>query len=227
MRAGRAPAADRNLNGPHGRRARTAASRGAKAATHGTTAIPPRQIGKFPEPTRLRRVASGIRKPPREPMMPTVEATLRSHPARPAHPDAISRCIENCFSCAGNCTACADACLSERDIEALLACIRQNHDCTAICLATGSVVARSKAGSSRQVLEAQLSVCTAACRACADECRRHAPALPRVRTGLRGLRPGLHGDAGCAARSGVMARGARFARVARRQSSRPSAASSE
>ena len=105
--------------------------------------------------------------------MPSVEATLRSHPGRPAHPDTMSRCIENCFTCSGNCTACADACLSERYIEGLLACIRQNLDCAAICLATGSVVARSKAGSSRQVLEAQLSVCTAACRACADECRRH------------------------------------------------------
>jgi hypothetical protein len=85
----------------------------------------------------------------------------------------MSRCIETCFTCAGTCTACADACLSERDIEGLLACIRQNLDCSAICAATGSVVARWKVGSSRQVLEAQLSVCTAACRACAEECRRH------------------------------------------------------
>jgi len=106
--------------------------------------------------------------------MPAVEATLRSHPGRPAHPDAMSRCIESCFTCAGACTACADACLSERDVEGLLACIRQDLDCAAICLATGSVVARSKAGASRQVLESQLNVCIAACRACGEECRRHA-----------------------------------------------------
>jgi hypothetical protein len=106
-------------------------------------------------------------------MMPAVEAALRSHPARPTHPDAMSRCIEACFICAGTCTACADACLSERDVEGLLACIRHNLDCAAICLATGSVVARSKAGASRQVLEGQLSVCSASCRACAEECRRH------------------------------------------------------
>jgi hypothetical protein len=105
--------------------------------------------------------------------MPAVEAALRSHPGRPAHPDAMSRCIESCFTSAGTCIACADACLSERAIEGLLACIRQTLDCSAICQATGSVVARSKVGSSRQVLEAQLSVCTAACRACAEECRRH------------------------------------------------------
>jgi hypothetical protein len=86
----------------------------------------------------------------------------------------MSRCIEACFTSSGTCTACADACLSERDVEGLLACIRQNLDCAAICLATGSVAARSKAGSSRQVLESQLSVCIAACRACGEECRRHA-----------------------------------------------------
>ena len=106
--------------------------------------------------------------------MAAVEAALRSHPARPSHPDAMSRCIEACFTCAGTCTACADACLSERDIEGLLACIRHNLDCAAICLATGSLVARSKAGATRQVLEGQLSVCIAVCRACGDECRRHA-----------------------------------------------------
>ena len=105
--------------------------------------------------------------------MPAVEAALRSHPARPPHPDAMSRCIEQCFTCAGTCTACADACLSERAIDSLLSCIRHNLDCAAICHATGSLVARSKSGASRQVLEGQLSVCIAACRACGDECRRH------------------------------------------------------
>jgi hypothetical protein len=103
-----------------------------------------------------------------------VKATLRSHPGRPSHPDAIGRCIEACFTCAGTCTACADACLSERNIGDLLTCIRHNLDCAAICIATGSVVARAKAGASRQVLESQLNVCIAVCRACGDECQRHA-----------------------------------------------------
>jgi hypothetical protein len=107
-------------------------------------------------------------------VLPTVEATLQSHPVRPPHPDAMSRCIEACFTCVGACTACADACLSERQIDGLLACIRTNLDCAAICSATGSVVARSKAGAGRQVLESQLAVCVAVCRVCADQCRRHA-----------------------------------------------------
>jgi hypothetical protein len=106
--------------------------------------------------------------------MLAVQAALRSHPAKPDHPDSISRCIDAAFACAGACMTCADACLSERQIETLLACIRTDLDCAAICTATGSVVARAKAGASRQVLEGQLAVCIAACRACGDECRRHA-----------------------------------------------------
>jgi len=106
--------------------------------------------------------------------MQVVQAALQSHPAKPAHPGAMSRSAEACFTCAGACTACADACLSERHVESLLACIRSDLDCAAICTATGSVVARAKAGASRQVLEGQLAVCIAACRACAEECRRHA-----------------------------------------------------
>lgn len=113
--------------------------------------------------------------------MLAVQAALQSHPAKPAHADTLSRCIEASFTCAGACTACADACLSERQIEGLLACIRIDLDCASICAATGSVVARSKAGASRQVLEGQLAVCIAACRACGDECRRHARAHEHCR----------------------------------------------
>jgi hypothetical protein len=93
----------------------------------------------------------------------------------------MSRCIEACFTCVGTCTACADACLSEKHIEDLLACIRVNLDCAAICSATGSVVARSKTGASRQILESQLTVCIAACRVCGDACRRHAEAHQHCR----------------------------------------------
>jgi hypothetical protein len=113
-------------------------------------------------------------RPVREILMLAVQATLESHPNKPAHPDELSRCVEAAFTCVAACTACADACLSERHVEALMACIRTDLDCAAICGATGSVVARAKAGASRQVLESQLAVCIAACRVCSDECRRHA-----------------------------------------------------
>ena len=106
--------------------------------------------------------------------MHLVQAALQSHPGKPAHPDEMSRCIDATVACESACIACADACLSERQIESLVACIRMDLDCAAICRATSSVVGRSKAGASRQVLEGQLAVCIAAARACEDECRRRA-----------------------------------------------------
>jgi hypothetical protein len=106
--------------------------------------------------------------------MLAVQSALQSHPGKPAHPSEMSRCIDAALACASACEACADACLSERQIDNLLACIRIDLDCAAICTATSSVVARSKAGASRQVLEGQLAVCIAAARACEDECRHHA-----------------------------------------------------
>ena len=72
------------------------------------------------------------------------------------------------------CTACADACLAEREVSHLIACVRLNLDCAAVCTATGSITARSNKAGHRQLLEAQLANCIAFCRACADECARHA-----------------------------------------------------
>ena len=102
-----------------------------------------------------------------------VRAMFRSHPEKPAHSDAMSRCIDACFSCVETCTACADACLSERDVSHLVACIRLNLDCAAVCNATGNIMARSNKAGHRQLLEAQLANCIAFCRACAEECGRH------------------------------------------------------
>jgi len=38
-----------------------------------------------------------------------VRAMFRSHPEKPAHAEAMSRCIDACFSSVETCTACADA----------------------------------------------------------------------------------------------------------------------
>jgi hypothetical protein len=92
----------------------------------------------------------------------------------------MTRCIEACFTSVGTSTACADACLAERHVEALFACIRLNLDCAAICTATGGLMSRFRAGN-RQVLEGQLAVCVAACRACAAECDNHARAHAHCR----------------------------------------------
>jgi hypothetical protein len=102
-----------------------------------------------------------------------VRAMFRNHPEKPAHSDAMSRCIDACFSCVETCTACADACLSERDVTHLVACIRLNLDCAAVCNATGNIMSRANKAGHRQLLEAQLANCIAFCRACADLCNSH------------------------------------------------------
>ena len=103
-----------------------------------------------------------------------VRTMFRSHPEQPSHADAISRCIDACFACVETSTACADACLAEKDVERLISCIRLNHDCAAVCTATGSIMSRANKVGHRQLLEAQLTTCIAFCRACANECQRHA-----------------------------------------------------
>jgi hypothetical protein len=92
---------------------------------------------------------------------------------KPAHAVEISQAIDACFNCVETCTACADACMSEGDIQRLIACIRLNLDCVAVCAATGSILSRSNKAGHRQLVEAQLTTCIAFCRACAAECARH------------------------------------------------------
>ncbi|MFZ5692505.1 MAG: four-helix bundle copper-binding protein [Pseudomonadota bacterium] len=103
-----------------------------------------------------------------------VRNMFHAHPEQPSHADAISRCIEACFSCVETCTACADACLAEKHVGRLITCIRLNHDCAAVCAATGSILSRANKVGHRQLLEAQLTTCIAFARACAAECQRHA-----------------------------------------------------
>lgn len=102
-----------------------------------------------------------------------VRTMFRSHPEQPSHTDALSDCIDACFACVETCTACADACLAEKDVARLITCIRLNHDCAAVCAATGSILSRANKVGHRQLLEAQLTTCIAFARTCAAECRRH------------------------------------------------------
>ena len=96
------------------------------------------------------------------------------------HPDvkgnmseALVRCIEECYACAQSCTACADACLAEDMVGQLRQCIRLNLDCADVCAATGALASR-RTGSDVPILRQMIEVCTAACQACGEECRRHA-----------------------------------------------------
>ena len=104
----------------------------------------------------------------------TVQEMINTHPhASSVEPDALVRCIDECFSCAATCTSCADACLGEDMVQELVRCIRLNLDCADVCDVTGRVLARQTAFEP-QLARHMLETCAAACRACADECDRHA-----------------------------------------------------
>ena len=107
--------------------------------------------------------------------MHTLEEMVRTHPDGLGDVDAqrLSACIEACFDCASACTACADACLSEPMVAELAACIRLDMDCADVCEATGRVMARH-AGHDLALTRTLLEACVAACRACGEECERHA-----------------------------------------------------
>ena len=97
-----------------------------------------------------------------------------------AHPSPASDAGEEAFAlvtsateCMLVCTTCADACLEEDDPSSLRECIRLNQDCADVCQATARLIARP-GEQAPALLQAQLDACAAACRACADDCEKHA-----------------------------------------------------
>ncbi|MGQ5264741.1 four-helix bundle copper-binding protein [Micromonospora sp. ZYX-F-536] len=85
----------------------------------------------------------------------------------------LAAAIDALNDCAQACTACADACLSEDMVAELTKCIRTDLDCADICTTTARVLSRHTgydANISRSLLEA----CATTCKACGDECARHA-----------------------------------------------------
>ena len=103
-----------------------------------------------------------------------IQDMISSHPDVQGNTNnALLRCIEECYTCAQACTSCADACLAEEMVDQLKQCIRLNLDCADICAATGSMASR-RTGSNERILRHVVEVCAAACRACAEECEKHA-----------------------------------------------------
>lgn len=113
--------------------------------------------------------------------MKQLESMLASHPA-PAHSDGdVARaCVEACYECSAICATCADACMSEDNVGKQVLCIRLNLDCADVCEVTGRLFARPSERDAR-ALELQLEACAAFCRACGDECARHAPHMEHCR----------------------------------------------
>jgi hypothetical protein len=104
----------------------------------------------------------------------SVEAILRTHP-RPLIADAavLARCIDECAACQATCTICADASLAEDDVRAMERCLRLCLDCADACVATGRIASRQTSPDQATQLRT-LDACRTACRACAEECERHA-----------------------------------------------------
>jgi hypothetical protein len=104
----------------------------------------------------------------------TIREMLEAHPQPPGGDrDVIVRCIEACIDSAAACTSCADADLGESDLPELVRCIRLCLDCADICDATGRIVTR-QTESEGSVVRATVEACVTICRACREECERHA-----------------------------------------------------
>ncbi len=58
-------------------------------------------------------------------------------------------------------------------VKELSRCIRLNLDCADICETTGRALSR-QVGTDASVLRAFVQTCAEACRACGEECERHA-----------------------------------------------------
>jgi hypothetical protein len=107
-------------------------------------------------------------------MATTVLQMLRASPGTSFTDDRVlAECILLAAECAQACAACADACLGEREVEQLRRCIRFDLDCADICESAGRLLLRPH-DPAPEVLRHLLEVVAIACRACADECDRHA-----------------------------------------------------
>ncbi|MFC3504023.1 four-helix bundle copper-binding protein [Micromonospora krabiensis] len=85
----------------------------------------------------------------------------------------LAAVIDTLNACAEACTACADACLSEDMVAELTKCVRTNLDCADICTTTARVLSRHT-GYDANVTRSLLEACATVCKACGDECDRHA-----------------------------------------------------
>lgn len=106
--------------------------------------------------------------------MPHITEMLQTHPkASTVDLQSMRECIDACYDCAQSCNSCADACLAESGVQELVRCIRLNIDCAEICATTGNIMARLTERTPG-IIGKMMEACVEACRACAQECERHA-----------------------------------------------------
>ena len=106
--------------------------------------------------------------------MSNAAALLQSYPGTMnLDKELLATAIDEALTCFQTCTACADACLSEQMIAELGKCVRTDLDCADLCATTVKVLSRHT-GYDANITRAQLQACIAACKACGDECEKHA-----------------------------------------------------
>ncbi|PVW16260.1 four-helix bundle copper-binding protein [Marixanthomonas spongiae] len=76
--------------------------------------------------------------------------------------------IETLQHCAIQCTYCADACLDEDNLQKMIACIRTDRACAAVCNTTAQLLAANY-----KDVRGLVEYCQTLCNACADECEQH------------------------------------------------------
>jgi hypothetical protein len=77
--------------------------------------------------------------------------------------------IDAIFNCVIACNHCTSSSLEEENLEMLAKCIKTTIDCAAICSLTASLLARNSEHGKHLLKE-----CIEVCKACADECSKHA-----------------------------------------------------
>jgi hypothetical protein len=87
--------------------------------------------------------------------------------------DVLAATIDALSDCAQACTADVDADLREQNLAEMVKCIRLCLDCADICAATAAVTSRQTAYDAN-VTRPLLEACVVSCKACGDECERHA-----------------------------------------------------
>jgi len=85
----------------------------------------------------------------------------------------LATTIDALNDCAQACTADADDDLSEQNVTEMIKCIWLCLDCADVCIATVGVTSR-QTDYDPNVTKPLLEACVATCKACGDECERHA-----------------------------------------------------
>jgi hypothetical protein len=102
-------------------------------------------------------------------------AMLSAYPVQRSGPDVddLDRCLQECLDCAETCLLCADACLADPDRSDRARCAAAAVRCADV-VATAARALAWQVAYDAAVTHAVLRSGVEACRACYDECRKHA-----------------------------------------------------